>query len=203
MNRISIARNLIIAFSLTATCALAAAPGKVDTATGFLSRNKHNVGGAAGFISGYGLTYRQWIPQSNHGFQATFIPVATVDDYERMFNVSLGGMGLYSAHETKHSNLFGYYGAHYNGLYERNQWIVFNQRTEHNLFTGGGIGFELHFWNINYTLMFGYAAKNGWTEEYQTVESNFNSSYPDPNDFKWRWSLHMQPSIETALFYSF
>ena len=175
------------------------------------SLKTHNIGAAVGFISGYGLTYRHWFPSLN-GYQVTFVPVGRLNDNETFFNSSIGAIGLRSLHRTESTNFFGYYGAHYNFTY--NETTNFNyasssdpakapvaytdNSTENFLFAGGGIGMEIHFWNINYSLMFGYTGNFNTS---QFVSDNLQ--YTRIDNGKWKKSLEFQPSIETALFYCF
>lgn len=189
----------------TAIPTLAQEPAKAPAPE--TSIRRHNVGAAAGFISGYGLTYRHWGPSKN-GYQVTVIPVARVNEEETFGNISIGGMGLRSIHQTRTTNFFGYYGGHYNFTYQNyknapttnyngmyyGDYYGDDQQV-HNLYAGGGVGVELHFWNLNYSLMFGYAAK-GSQEKYP------NGRYGNPSTDPIR-TFSMQPSVETALFYCF
>lgn len=213
-------------FSLTVLVIAAhsqAEMGKDSTATTVLVQNTnttaklpsslktHNFGGGAGFVSGYGFTYRHWCPSLN-GYQVTFIPVGRVNDNEGFFNSSLGAMGLRSLHRTEYTNFFGYYGAHYNFTYDSYSGSYYdypydassprishsNNSTEHFLFAGGGLGMEIHFWNINYSLMFGYT---GNFSSSQNVSNN--SQYVPTDNGKWKRSFEFQPSIESGLFYCF
>jgi hypothetical protein len=172
----------------------------------------HNLGLAAGFISGYGFTYRYW-GESKNGFQATFIPALRVTDDETFANTSIGLMGLRSLHTTPHSNLFGYYGGHYNFLFN-DQWqtdyaydyannVQANTRYSerqivHNLYMGGGLGLELHYWVLNYSLMAGYCGNV--REEYNRSTSKYANL---ENNNKWKPTFEVQPSIEAAIFYAF
>ncbi len=180
------------------------------------SLKTHNFGLAAGFLSGYGFSYRHWFPSKN-GYQITFIPAGKVTENEGYFNSSLGLLGLKSLHESEHTNFFGYYGAHYNFEYQ-NEKKTFNgpsnnsvpyEHTEtiHELYTGLGVGIEIHFWNLNYSLIAGYAAnfmREQIIDPYPNYYGYYYSSYqPTPNDTDWKNSFEMQPSIETALFYAF
>lgn len=207
--RIHLKSALFLALSLVSLAEpLRAETGKADSTETVLKT--HNLGFGAGFLSGYGLTYRHWYPTRN-GYQVTFIPVARIDDQGTYFNTSLGAIGLRSLHETRHSNFFGYYGGHYNfTLDEATRQNYFNNATSdyqyeqvlHNVYAGAGMGFEVHFWNLNASLMFGYAA-NARTER---VDDPYYDSYnqvTNPDSGKWRNSFQFQPSIEGALFYSF
>lgn len=206
----------ILAFSLAVVSlpfAAGAQEAKPDRpAAAETSLKTHNIGLGAGFLTGYGLTYRHWFPTGN-GYQLTFIPVARINDDETYFNSSVGAIGLRSFHRTLHSNFFGYYGGHYNYTYESQERLYFtNMGSEtnilrdkdilHNVYAGAGLGIEVHFWSINYSLMFGYAA-NGRTRKFDNYESQYYQ-YPDNSDSgRWKNSFELQPSIESALFYSF
>ncbi len=187
------------------------------------SLKKHNVGIGAGYISGYGLTYRHW-GENKHGFQASFVPIARVNEDETYINTSIGGIGMRSLHETRHTNFFAYYGGSYNYTYEsRNPYYNYSpynpenlgkfQLTEHTIHAGSGMGIEIHFWNLNYSLMIGYrgtnidyrhvnATENG---DYYYYRGLFDSgrSYKAENNGKWIKNFDFRPSVETGLFYSF
>jgi hypothetical protein len=177
-----------------------------------MSLKTHNIGAGAGFLTGYGLTYRHWSP-SKFGYQATLIPVIRINEDETFFNSSSGLIGLRSFHQTQMTNFFGYLGGHYNYLYERdrrynyipvsNTSVAYDYKEfTHNLFTGGGIGIEIHFWNLNYSLMTGYAGHLSSTKIIDnSIDYNGLPAYKDSG--KWKTSFELQPSIESALFYSF
>ncbi len=170
----------------------------------------YNVGIAAGFISGYGLTYRHWRPTGN-GYQLVFVPLGRIDENNADFNSSLGILGLRSLHRTGRTNFFAYYGGHYNFKFERRLETRYNfsgtilatherEEVAHNLFGGGGAGVELHFWNLNFNLMFGYAAHGRMRQTYYTGSAPSDVGMDDGD---WHYSFQFQPSVETALFYSF
>lgn len=210
-----ITHSIKYAISLTLTIATLSAPlcaeeKKIDPTN--MSLKTHNIGAGAGYLTGYGLTYRHWNP-SKFGYQATFIPVVRMNEEETFFNSSIGLIGLRSFHQTQITNFFGYLGGHYNYTYERDSRqnylngsstpIAYDSKEfTHNAFTGGGIGIEIHFWNINYSLMSGYA---GHLRSMKIVDNHIKyDGLPEYKDSgTWKNSFELQPSIESALFYSF
>ncbi len=120
----------------------------------------HYIGAAAGFSTGYGLSYRYW--PGDLGLQVVFTPIATSEDL--MFN--LGTAGFKTLHETKYTRLFLYLAA--NGTYangEETIWAdeepyeeISSKRVDSFEFaTGIGPGLEIYlFKNIVIDLMFGF-----------------------------------------------
>ncbi|MBN1983613.1 MAG: hypothetical protein JW795_18905 [Chitinivibrionales bacterium] len=128
---------------------------------------KHNIGAAAGFVSGYGLSYRHWF-ENRHGYQITFTPVYYTDEYDQWKNanghVSLGGLGLYKIKNSGFMNLIAYYGLHYNLTYTHEESntpgnTIDRETTDQFLFFGGGPGFDFHFDHLTIDLMFGIAGR--------------------------------------------
>ncbi len=221
--------NLLFLFTLATSYLFAETTSKSESQTDSLNEiaeipmhknsssiKTHNIGMAAGFLSGYGFSYRHWFPSKN-GYQLTLIPAGKVTENEGYFNSSLGLIGLRSLHESENTNFFGYYGAHYNFVYRnenRNYYggSIYSEaydytQTTHSLYSGLGVGFEIHFWSLNYSLMAGYAA-NFTREQIIDPHGNPYDNYGtpikySPSDNGWKNSFEMQPSIETALFYAF
>ena len=148
----------------------------------------HNVGLAAGFTTGYGLSYRQWT-KSGYGFQVTGVPYYSKsgDTIDALF--SLGCAGLKKVKEMNLINLFGYLAAHLQYAYKNNvpnysinPYIPSTLGPEKicTFFTGGGFGLDFHFWVLSFNAMSGIRY---WT------------------DFKAQSSIGM--TAETALYYSF
>jgi hypothetical protein len=170
----------ILIFIFTAAPNLFADGDKVGT---------YNVGAGAGFVTGYGLSYRQWI--GSYGFQVNFAPYYDASQSYSSTTISLGLTGLRMIKEAKYVNLFGYLGAHYFRDYATSTEYYYDYTTnmsgqmnytsgEDLLFLGGGPGFDFHFWHLSFNLMFGIA--------YQT-------------DFSGSAGVHF--TGETALYYSF
>jgi len=90
---------------------------------------KHNVGAAVGFVTGYGLSYRHWF--NRNGFQATCAPYYNKDQYGSELIVSLGATGLYKVKEAKYVDLLVYYGPHFWYYREkyRNHYYGINNST--------------------------------------------------------------------------
>lgn len=71
----------------------------------------YNIGLGAGFVTGYGLSYRQWF--GKNGVQVTLGPYYSSDTTETNFTNSLGVVGLRMLIEARVVNLFAYYGANF------------------------------------------------------------------------------------------
>jgi hypothetical protein len=160
----------------------------------FADSNKvgtYNVGAAAGWVTGYGLSYRQWF--NANGLQLTLTPYYTKSSSETYYNVSLGVTGLRMIKEARIVNLFAYYGTHvlfnydkyHENIYPYNAYpytpvdtTLITRSTR--LFLGGGPGFDFHFWKMSFSIMFGVA---------------FRTDFGD--------NTGITPTGETALYYSF
>ncbi len=138
----------------------------LSLSSGFADENKvgpYNIGVGAGFVTGYGLSYRQWF--GKNGAQVTLAPFYSSDTMETDFTMSFGLVGLRMLKEARFVNLFAYYGAHF--WYMNHKWKEFNgpQMSEWNwhydktkrIFAGGGPGLDLHFWKLSINFMFGLA----------------------------------------------
>ena len=114
----------------------------------------HGIGAAAGFVTGYGLSYRFLTPEN--AWQITFAPYITSS-----FNViSLGFALIHTLYEADITDLFMYTGVHtlYNdSVYDKNN----NPRTSIriNVGIGPGIRFKI-FQHVIFDIMFGYAVYN-------------------------------------------
>jgi hypothetical protein len=131
----------------------------------FADENKvgtYNIGAAAGFVTGYGLSYRQWF--GKWGAQATFAPFYDKNQYHTNYSLSIGVTALRMLIEAKFVNLFLYAGPHFWYNYNR----VSNQdypdpanpngiTKDRMLFVGAGPGFDFHFWKLSFNLMAGLA----------------------------------------------
>lgn len=135
------------------------------------------IGGAFGFSTGYGLSYRYW--PGDLGGQVVFSPYTDGDDSR--FNL---GLGVFKTlYETKYTRLFLYGAtngtlAHY-GKYEYTDWEVeengdIKEGSEHTvtekaytnlgMTVGMGPGIEVYiFKNIALNVMFGYCYSLGET----------------------------------------
>ncbi len=161
----------------------------------------HNFGLAAGYISGYGLTYRHW-GKSDNGYQLTLIPVGKLTETHSFFNASIGAIGLRSLNAGQAVNFFAYYGAQYNYTYEKDvyqsnydqnyQYVpTYNYERlniSHKLYAGGGLGLELHAGNLSLNVMVGYAGN--YARDFSTLSN-------------WEKSLEFRPSAEAAVFYCY
>jgi len=134
--------------------------------TVFSDENKvgtYNIGLAAGFVTGYGLSYRQWF--GKNGVQITLAPFYSSDSVETNFTMSFGAVGLRMIKEARFVNLFGYYGAHFWYSYDKNRFynepLTSTAQTTITrnkwIYAGGGPGLDIHFWKLSFNVMFGLA----------------------------------------------
>lgn len=125
----------------------------------------HYIGAAAGFSTGYGLSYRYW--PGDWGTQVVFTPIA--DDSGYSINL---GTGLFkSLYNTKNTRLFlylagnGTYRSYMDEVYsEDDPDVVIGEELEEGLDWGIGIGpgLEIYiFKNIVLDIMFGYRYGQG------------------------------------------
>jgi hypothetical protein len=139
----------------------------------FADSNKvgtYNVGAAAGWVTGYGLSYRQWF--NKNGIQLTMAPYYNNNANETNYSMSLGVTGLHIIKEANYVNLFLYYGPHFWYSYDRYPTYSYYPSTSSNdtiirnklLFLGGGPGFDFHFWRMSFNLMFGLAFRTDFKD---------------------------------------
>ena len=133
----------------------ASAQEKIDSAAVY----KHGLGVAAGFTTGYGLSYRNW---SDHfGLQFTFAPY--MDDRET--TLSFGGTFLYNFIQAGDVNFFAYQGNH---LRYRNFKYPNSSPNDEGLIYNTGVGMGLEFplfiKRLRFNVMVGYGAYNNFTE---------------------------------------
>jgi hypothetical protein len=122
----------------------------------------HNIGAAAGFVTGYGLSYRQWFDKN--GMQVTCAPFYDKNNDHTGYSLSIGATYLRTLIEAKFVNLFLYAGPHF--------WYGYNKGMEYDnngdsvgvhitrekmLFAGGGPGIDFHFWKLSFNVMVGLA----------------------------------------------
>ncbi|MGB7566696.1 MAG: hypothetical protein WBM07_02475 [Chitinivibrionales bacterium] len=158
MNLQSWLQKTLLLLFLSATCVFADS-NKVGT---------YNVGAAAGFVTGYGLSYRQWF--DNNGIQLTLTPYYSKSSTETYYNVSFGVTGLRMIKEANYVNLFLYYGPHFWHSYDK--YPTYNYANSSSdtiarstlLFLGGGPGFDFHFWRMSFNLMFGLAFRTDFVD---------------------------------------
>jgi len=142
-------------------------PFLLDFSTVFSDENQvgtYNIGLGAGFVTGYGLSYRQWF--GKNGAQITLTPYYSSDTSETNFTMSFGVVGLRMLKEARFVNLFAYYGAHFWYSYDKRTDLIISypQTTEvsqvtytrnKKIFVGGGPGLDIHFWKLSFNVMFG------------------------------------------------
>lgn len=128
------------------------------------SVGKYNIGMGAGFVTGVGISYRQW--GGKYGFQINCAPFYNEDEFAKKIWLSLGVTGLRMIREAKFVNLFGYVGVHYFYDYYRSKRNMFsddsssvipigNNSVYKTVFIGGGPGIDIHFWKLSLNIMFG------------------------------------------------
>lgn len=119
--------------------------------------NAHNIGMAAGFVTGYGLSYRHWFPGKN-GFQLTLGPYGSASEWENDLSTSLGLVGLRAFFLARYTNLFGYYGVHWRYSRTETKKPKPSVEAQSDIIAGLGPGIDIHFWHLSLNLMFGLAA---------------------------------------------
>jgi hypothetical protein len=142
----------------------------------------HNIGAGAGFVTGYGLSYRQWI--GSWGFQLTTAPYHREYDNSSTTTISIGGTALKKIKEAKLVNLFAYLGPHYffsreTSTYSSYFYEPFGPGTTSEtksisqskiLFVGGGPGLDFHFLRISFSLMCGFTGHH----DFESKESGIH-----------------------------
>lgn len=114
----------------------------------------HSLGAAAGFTTGYGLSYRFW--PSTVGAQLAFAPISNYDRTE----ISAGLTFLFKLVKTDKANLFLYQGNHM--YYYKNKYNYYwNGENSGQTTFNNGIGLGIEFIivkRVSFNLMGGYAA---------------------------------------------
>jgi hypothetical protein len=123
---------------------------------------KHALGGAAGFTTGYGLSYRYDF--GKYMLQATFAPYKA----DRKTRISAGLAFMFRLVDDKKTSLFLYQANHY--MYYKYRTYSYNGPSETKLEeyvnSGIGIGYEIRWDRVSVNFMTGYAAYRNF--------SNFN-----------------------------
>ena len=136
---------------------------------------KHGIGVAAGFVTGYGLSYR--FLNGKTAYQITFAPYVSA----QFSLISLGFARIHTLYEAADfADLLYYIGVQ--GHYDSSSYDEFGRTVEKyriNLGVGPGIRFKISD-HVRFDIMFGYAL-------YNTI------GYPSSVNF----------TGETALFYYF
>lgn len=139
-------KTLLLLLCLFSLQAALISQGKADTLNKVKFNN--NLGVAAGFTTGYGLSYRYWPKQ--FGIQVTFAPYSNDSESQYSFGVAF----LLKVIETNYANFFLYQGDHL--LFHTYKYM----ETTHdvNSYNGVGIGIEfIIIKRISFNLMAGYA----------------------------------------------
>jgi len=115
---------------------------------------KFGIGAAAGFSTGYGLSFRYW--PSDWGIQITTAPYYSNNDAQ----LSFGATTLRTIKNDGRIKLFVYWGNHI--LYEKYSYYYYDDNYEYDKNTtwisGIGPGFEFNLFDkISFNLMFGIA----------------------------------------------
>src|SRR6056297_64271 len=146
-----------------------------DTPHDFTQTYVYEIGAAAGFSTGYGLSFRYW--PKKYGIQVNFAPY--YDEYGSM--ISLGATGLMQVEDNGWSRFFFYLGnhLHYNKTFADD--YLPEDQTILTWIVGAGPGLELLIKErVGINVMFGVA------------------SYLDTDEY-WMLSL----TGETGLYYRF
>ena len=125
--------------------------------------SKHNIGAAAGFVTGYGLSYRLWLGKSL-GLQFTTAPFYRKDKDVTRTSLSLGFTVLKSLFKGEHTRLLGYSGIAGHYLFQDFDEtrpgfdpLDDGDEEEYNINFGLGPGIELTVWQLSFNLMGGLA----------------------------------------------
>jgi hypothetical protein len=170
----------------------------------------HGIGAAAGFTTGYGLSYRYY--HNRLVLQATFSPVVESRDDMRF---SSGLTFMYRLTQTDHINFYLYESNHWNYSvyeYENSGYYSYNYNsgdyyssltrdTESYIHSGVGVAFEFVLWDrVSLNLMTGYSAKYG---RFHHVYHEFHNGelVNDDSSVDYRFKIH--PTIEGGLYYCF
>ncbi len=115
---------------------------------------KFGIGAAAGFSTGYGLSFRYW--PSDWGLQVTSAPYYSSDDAQISFGLTTlrtikdDGrikLFLYWGNHILYEKYSYYYDSYYDGVHKHTTWI-----------SGIGPGFEFTLFDkVSFNLMFGVA----------------------------------------------
>ncbi|MFP4664543.1 MAG: hypothetical protein ACLFM1_08950 [Bacteroidales bacterium] len=172
-----------------------------------LNKFTHGIGAAAGFTTGYGLSYRYYMDR--WAFQGTFAPI--VEGTNNM-TFSTGLTFMYRLADTEFVNLYLYESNHWH--YLKNEWdsnftpynsnevhTNYSMDMENYIHSGIGVGFEFILWDrISFNLMTGYSVKYG---RYHNIRHRFNDGelVEDNSTAENRTKIH--PTIEGGLYYCF
>lgn len=192
------------------------------------SFKKHNFGGAAGYVSGSGFSYRHWM-DNGLGYQISFAPYLVWDETNKKAFFNIGGLGTqiikdFPSYNPENkfyrgANLFWYYGGNYTFDYEEKSgdfydpyynpysgliepsYSKFKNNTEiHKLILGGGLGCEVHFWVFNWTVMAGWS---GYTQSKEQNGLFYDWRGITSGDSNPKRSYRLKPTAETAFFVNF
>lgn len=121
----------------------------------------HALGGAAGYTTGYGLSYRYY---NNRFFaQATFAPYMTEDNAR----ISAGIAFMYRVSDNEIANLFLYQANHYYYTKSTDYSYYSGDRTvdeHHQVNNGLGFGMEFSVDQVVLSIMTGFAAYDNFTQ---------------------------------------
>ncbi len=148
-----------------------------------------NIGAAAGYSTGLGLSYRQWL--GTYGYQITIAPFFSNNEDNSTTFLSFGVTALRKINEARIVNLFIYCGVHdfyYKDIYKRSPTIPddgmyysYEDSKVNHLILGAGPGLDFHFLRISFSLMCGIAG------HYERFSREYGCTFTG----------------ETALYYSF
>lgn len=137
---------------------------------------KHNIGAAAGFITGNGLAYRYWF-ENGFAAQVTFAPYYQRDENYKDLWINVGLSGYRILNQGHQMNLLcyagsnliyaktEYYSHYYYDPYYGEDFYSYNSDSESlNLSGGAGFGIDFHFWKISLNLMAGLRGATDFKE---------------------------------------
>ncbi|KMQ51331.1 hypothetical protein CHISP_1814 [Chitinispirillum alkaliphilum] len=147
--------------------------------------NRHNIGLAAGHITGSGFAYRHWF-ENSYGIQLTLAPYHNRSKESTSTYVNAGLTGLRILNEHERVNVVAYVGSNFR--YRKSTDLYWYDMTrlpddtyqDNRLTAGAGIGGDIEFSSISVNLKAGYRFSTD-------LEDEFVSSL----------------SADVALFYSF
>jgi hypothetical protein len=157
----------VFIFSAIAFLSMSVASAQDSAKIPFRNTYKHGIGFAAGFTTGYGLSYR-YMP-ARFGAQITFAPYH--DDETDRFSTGL--TLLYTLVEGRNTNLFLYQGTHYYyhsylqfpTVYDPNFPDRRERVTDNYVNLGVGVGIEITMAKrVGLNLMTGYAAYDNFNK---------------------------------------
>ncbi|MFO7791271.1 MAG: hypothetical protein R6V32_11960 [Bacteroidales bacterium] len=170
-----------------------------------IEQYKHGIGAAAGFTTGYGLSYRYYYDR--FVFQGTFAPMV---ESSKNMTFSSGLTFMYRLVDTEHTNLYLYESNHWhhdknindNDYYYNDPYSRYSENINHNIYIGFGTGFELMLWKrVSLNIMVGYAYIHG-IHKSEEIITTFDGEIIEENSNNYKTNK-IHPSIEGGLYFCF